>query len=333
MDSGYFLFSLDTELAWGHYDYDDLRARLFSPDGSRERRKIERILAIFNEFEIVGTWAIVGHLWYERCVECEVCPVLEWRGRYASADQIIGTAHPLWYGPDVVERIAASPTPQEIAFHGYTHTPFSEATMSAAQAQLEISEGVRLAAARGVQLRAMVFPRNRIGHLGLFKDAGFTTFRGAEVWPGPYRAPLLGKFLRRYNHYVSILTTPQVFEPSIDASGLVDLPASRWLFGLDARKDAALDNRGWGHVRTNSMIRGIRRAAGEKKVIHLWAHPYEFATEHAFDKLRRLAEAVAEERAAGRLRSVGMTELARLVAGVAPATAAVYPPSPAVGRD
>lgn len=237
MDSGYFLFSLDTELAWGHYDYDDLRAKLFSPDGSRERRKIERILAIFNEFEIVGTWAIVGHLWYERCVECEVCPVLEWRGRYASADQIIGTAHPLWYGPDVVERIAASPTPQEIAFHGYTHTPFSEATMSAAQAQLEISEGVRLAAARGVQLRAMVFPRNRIGHLGLFKQAGFITFRGAEVWPRPYRAPLLGKFLRRYNYYVSILTTPQVFEPSIDASGLVDLPASRWLFGLDARTD------------------------------------------------------------------------------------------------
>lgn len=98
MDSGYFLFSLDTELAWGHYDYDDLRAKLFSPDGSRERRKIERILAIFNEFEIVGTWAIVGHLWYERCVECEVCPVLEWRGRYASADQIIGTATPCGMG-------------------------------------------------------------------------------------------------------------------------------------------------------------------------------------------------------------------------------------------
>lgn len=317
MDSGYFLFSLDTELAWGHYDYDDLRIRLFSPDGSRERVKIVRILDILNEFNITGTWAIVGHLWYERCVECAVCPVLEWKGRYASADQIIGTAHPLWYGPDIVDRIASSPTPQEIAFHGYTHTPFGEMTMSAAQAQIEISEGVRLAEARGHHLRAMIFPRNRIGHLDLFKAAGFTSFRGAEVWPATYRAPVLGKFLRRFNHYVSILTTPQVFEPAMDASGLVDLPASRWLFGLDARRDAALDSRGWGHIRTNSMIRGIRRAAEQKKVIHLWAHPYEFATEHAFDKLRRLAEAVAEERAAGRMRSVGMTELAQRVSGAA----------------
>ncbi|WP_020505891.1 polysaccharide deacetylase family protein [Lamprocystis purpurea] len=311
-DSGYFLFSLDTEFAWGHYDYDDIRARLFSPDGSRERRKVEKILKILNEFGIVGTWAIVGHMWFDRCMDCEVCPILEWRNRYSCADQIIGTDHPLWYARDMIEGLLNSPNPQEIGFHGYTHTPFSQGTMSTEAARIEINEGVRVAGLNGVKLTAMVFPRNRIGHLNLLREAGFTCFRGAEVWPRAYYRKIIGNFLRHFNHYVSVLSTPQVYLPSIDDSGLVNLPASRWLFGLNRRVDHALDSIGLSELRVNSMIRGIRRAAREKKVIHLYAHPYEFENEHDFDKLRRLAAAVAEEVALGHMRSVGMTEMANI---------------------
>ena len=313
LESGYFLFSLDTEFAWGHYDYDDIRARLFSSDGSRERRKVARIIEILNEFEIVGTWAIVGHLWFERCADCEICPIRAWEGRYASAQQIIGTNHPLWYARDMIEGLLTSPKPQEIAFHGYTHTPYSEQTMSREEARIEISEGQRLAKLNGVNMTAMVFPRNRIGHLDLLHEAGFTCFRGAEVWPPAYYKPILGNFLRHFNHYVSVLSTPQVFLPRIDDSGLVDLPASRWLFGLNRRVDNALDNLGIGNLRVDSMIRGIRRAAEEKKIIHLWAHPYEFETDRDFDMLRRLSEVVAEEAQRNRMRSVGMSELADLV--------------------
>ncbi len=34
-DTSYFLFSFDTELAWGYYDH--FRPEMFSADGKRER--------------------------------------------------------------------------------------------------------------------------------------------------------------------------------------------------------------------------------------------------------------------------------------------------------
>jgi len=45
-----------------------------------------------------------------------------------------------------------------------------------------------------------------------------------------------------------------------------------------------------------------------------------------------LAEAVAEERAAGRMRSVGMTELARLASGSTPDAATAHSVAPALGK-
>src|SRR3990172_3955205 len=116
--TGYFLFSLDTELAWGYFDMDRLRSERFSSDGSRERRAIDRLLDILDEFNIVATWALVGHLFYEKCEKCDLCPILEWQGKYRSFEQIYETNAPLWYGADVVETLLARGGRHEIAFHG-----------------------------------------------------------------------------------------------------------------------------------------------------------------------------------------------------------------------
>ena len=72
---GYFVFSLDTELAWGSL-WDQPRSERTSRDGSKERETIRRLLDMMDEFGIVATWAITGHLFYEKCEECEVCPIL-----------------------------------------------------------------------------------------------------------------------------------------------------------------------------------------------------------------------------------------------------------------
>ena len=71
--TGYFLLSLDTELAWGHHD--NFRPEMFSADGGRERQAIELILEALDEFNIKATWAVVGHLFYGQCEECRTCPV------------------------------------------------------------------------------------------------------------------------------------------------------------------------------------------------------------------------------------------------------------------
>ncbi len=125
-ETGYFLFSLDTELATGRFDHDKDRKKRFSRDGSRERRSINRLIDLFEEYSIAGTWAIVGHLFYDRCEYCEICPAMDWKGKYSSFDEVYGTDNPMWYGLISLNCSLADRPRQEIAFHGFSHKIFDE---------------------------------------------------------------------------------------------------------------------------------------------------------------------------------------------------------------
>jgi hypothetical protein len=65
------------------------------------------------------------------------------------------------------------------------------------------------------------------------------------------------------------------------------------------------------------MAKAVRRAAHERKVVHFWAHPWDFRTEQDFDKLKFLLDHVAQHVDSGTLRSVGMSELAEIVLNTA----------------
>ena len=58
-NTGYFLFSLDTELGTGYFDEDAARHRLFSKDGIEERKRITRCLHCVNNMVSMPP----GQLW------------------------------------------------------------------------------------------------------------------------------------------------------------------------------------------------------------------------------------------------------------------------------
>jgi hypothetical protein len=311
--TGYFLFSLDTELAWGYFDKDDGRHRLFSKDGSRERKAIDNILKVFEEFEIIGTWAVVGHLFYRKCEECEECPIAEWEGKHSSYEQIYGTEHPLWYGADVIERILGSKPPQEIAFHGYTHDVFTEHNMNRERALFEIREWLRLAEKWEIAPKSVVFPRDRVGYLPLLAEAGFSCYRSEEHVPLHSRARVVGPVVKTIDHLLSI-SSPPIYElRKMESNGLVNLKASQHLFGFNRRVERILDALDLHLLRFRRIINAIREAAEKAEIIHLWAHPWEFKTDKDIDKLRYVLGCVAEETGRGRMRSVSMAELAEVV--------------------
>ncbi|MBN1283778.1 MAG: hypothetical protein JXB47_00105 [Anaerolineae bacterium] len=307
--TGYFVFSLDTELAWGYFDLDARREATFSPDGSRERKSILRVLDLCNEFGITGTWALVGHLFHKKCVHCEICPVLEWKGKYRSFEQIYDTDHPLWYWGDLVDHLLACDAPQEVAFHGYTHDIFDERTMSREKARVEIQEWLRLAEPLGITPRSIVFTRDRVGHLDLFKEAGFTCYRSDVKLPIYFRTKYGGSLIKSVDHILG-LSTPPVYDLEVQPSGLVNLPTSQHIFAFNRKLETMLDNANLPTLRLRRIVKAIRKAAAEKKIVHIWAHPWEFRTEKDFEKLRYLLRHAAEEINKGRLRSIGMAELA-----------------------
>jgi hypothetical protein len=306
---GYFVFSLDTELAWGYFDHDKARARLFSRDGARERRSIRLLLDILDEFDIRATWAVVGHLFYDRCEECEVCPILDWDGKYKSFGEVYETAKPLWYGADIIDTLLTRGAKHEIGFHGYTHRVFDENMMSAEEARVEIQEWLRVARRKNVIPQTVIFPRNRIGHLGVFREVGFVCYRGDKVMPRISSVPLVGKLLNRIDLSLQIFI-PQVYELRVEPSGLVNIPASQGFLKVDRSIETILDSLNLHNLRIRRMIKGIENAAKEKKVVHIWAHPFEFRTKKDFEKLRYLFSYVAEQVDRGRLQSITMADLA-----------------------
>lgn len=306
---GYFLFSLDTELAWGHFDC--FRPEMFSADGSRERDAVRGILALCEEFGITATWACVGQLFSDRYPEVDSYPEA-WRGRYPAFEALYRAGHPLLHGGDVVQMLLDRADRHEIAFHGFTHSVFSEHQMSAADASDEIRNWLQAARERTAAPTTVVFPRNRVGHLRIFKEAGFNCYRGVEPRTRAHNLPLIGKGFRRFEELSSILTPPIYDLPQPDDSGMVNLPGSRWLFGFNRRADRLLDAAGPGLLRMRPIVEGVRRAAAQGKIIHVWAHPYEFQTGADFEKLRYVLSAVAEEVQRGTMQSVSMAALAQM---------------------
>jgi peptidoglycan/xylan/chitin deacetylase (PgdA/CDA1 family) len=312
-ETGFFILSLDTELATGFFDYDEKRKQLFSADGSREREKIARLLTIFDQYKIITTWAVVGHLFYDHCEECDICPILEWKGKYKSFEEAYKTNHPLWYGADVIDMLLKQEIKHEVAFHGYTHEIFAESRMSTEKAEIEIQEYLRVAKRRGITPTSIVFPRDKAGYLDLFEKYGFRCYRSEIDPPFLLRQHLPGRILKTIDHILGITTAP-IFELEDFRNGrLVKLLPSQEIFGFNRKTELFLDSIGMPLLRLRRIVRAIRKAAAQKKVVHIWAHPWQFNTEKDFDKLRYILENVADEARRGRMKSVSMAEMAAMV--------------------
>jgi len=308
--TGTLLFSLDTELAWGYFD--QFRPGDFSPDGVKERESVRILLDILHEYHITATWGVVGHMLYKKCENCKICPILDWKDKYASFEHIYEAGSRLWYGPDVLESILDRGDGHEIAFHGYTHSIFDERTMSEEAARIEIEEWLRLAQRTSITPYTVIFPRNRVGFLNLFKEYGFACYRGDEILPEICSYPLVGRFFRRYHDFLSSFTTPSVFERcELESSGLINVPSTQHLLEYSQSAQKMLNALDLHKLCIDRVKMGVQKAVEERKIFHLRAHPNDFRSEKDFDILRRVFSYAADEVARGRLQSVSMGMCAR----------------------
>jgi hypothetical protein len=310
---GYFLFSLDFELAIGRFDQDLRRKKMFSEDGSNERKTILRLIELFEEYNIVGTWATVGHLLYDKCEYCVVCPLMDWKGKYSSFNDVYNTSNPLWYGRDIVEALLHKGIRQEIAFHGFSHKIFDEHLMSSKQAEIEVQEWLRVAERIGVIPHAVIFPRHVVGHLDILRKAGIICYRGEPKRSWLIQNKIFGRYIKAIDQILGLSNLPIFDLANNQDHGMVTLFSSQCFFDLNRRFELFLDYFNLHNLRFRRIIRGIKYAADEKKMIHIWAHPCDFRTEKDFIKLRHIFSAVTREVRLGRMRSVGMTEMAKII--------------------
>ncbi|HEY8526435.1 MAG TPA: hypothetical protein VIL48_15790 [Acidimicrobiales bacterium] len=317
LERGAFVVSIDTEMAWGlAHRPDEARAAARRGDYDDERRLVDAALAVFERHRIAATWALVGHLFLDRCEAGPdgrphpdlARPAYGWLGDrdwFAIDPCATLDAAPAFYGRDLVERIRACPVEQELACHGFSHLMAGDDGCGPEVLDSELAASAAAARALGVELRSFVFPRNSIGHVERLPAHGYVAYRGGRPRPAfagrpPWaraalRAvdrirPLAGSAARPARHPAGVWNLPQtyLFAP---ATQRPRLPVAAWVRRPVAR---------------------LRQAARHRSLFHLWFHPYNLtaAPDRAIAALDRICAAAAGLRDAGRLDTVTMGQLA-----------------------
>ena len=312
LDTGVFLMSLDTELAWGGVHDGSHRDR--EPLFRETRSCVSRLLGLMEEHGIRATWAVVGHLMLSGCSsrngrkhpEIER-PAYAWfEGDWFDADPACGWREaPSWYAPDLVEAILECPVEMEVGCHTFSHVVAGEPGCGRRVFETELDACVAVAEEWGLELRSFVHPRNGIGHLDVLREKGFTCFRGWTepgwhgLFPGPARKAARG---------VQWLTTapPLTARPSRE-EGLWNLPATTFYLHRQGAAGTLPVS-----LRARRAEAGIDRAAEERSMFHLYLHPFNLASDPdgLLGGLERIFRHVARRRGEGVLANPTMGALA-----------------------
>ena len=312
LDQGVFLLSLDTEMAWG---FNHLPASL-RPERrfNQVRRVVDRLLRLMEQYEIQATWATVGHLFLDQCTPTDGCkhpevipPHYSWLDReWLEPDPCSNLKQaPNWYGPDIIEMIGNCAVPQEVGCHNFSHVIVGDPECSRETFSSELIACRELASQKQIELKSFVYPKNSVGHVDVLPENGFTSFRG----PQPCWFEGFPWYLWRIAHKVDAFfpILPPVVFPSY-TQGMWNLPASAYYVDRDKRWSKLLPI--W--MRVWKAKQGLRRAAQQKGMYHLWFHPYNMAgdMEGLFHGLEQIFVAVNKLRSQGVLENRTMGQLA-----------------------
>ncbi|QKY15579.1 polysaccharide deacetylase family protein [Halorubrum sp. CBA1229] len=268
-NKGIFTLSLDTELAWGMFDKDNVgdyeNAYRNTPD------VVDHLCNMFDEYDISATWAIVSHL----LMDCDkahtdrTSPNFEWIDDwFAELPCVNGFDDVLWFAPWLIDRLQACETAQEIGLHGSTHMQLGADGCSRQHAEEEIDVAVKTLREHGLEPKSFVFPRNDVGHVDVLREHGIKVYRGRDAYW--YERASVPNIIKPPCRFVdeAVRGTPPVTEP-IEHNGILEIPGSQTF---------RPSHDGWqytpGECSVERAKKGLERAARTGKTFHLWFHPF-----------------------------------------------------------
>ena len=298
LETGVFVFSWDFELAWGFHHLSKIPDQLVT---NNSREYINRIINCLERTGIPSTWATVGHLFLEDCtrtkdgIHPEVPhPSENWYQNDPGTD--VEDA-PLWYAPDVVQRLQNCSSRQELACHTFSHITTTESS-HIIRSELKLSQEVP---PPGVELSSFVSPRHHNVPSEILADLSFQC----------YRIPTTPSSLKRVAKFYSGVVPPSTGIPKRDEHGIWRIPTSTYFFyePLNYIQKKIPD------IKKRWFKSGIERAAQNNEVFHVWAHPHNFiGDDHAINQFEWLLEYVEQISKKNLIQPMTMNKLAERMA-------------------
>lgn len=296
LERGAFTFSLDFELAWGTRGRPNAARVPPWLDGTRSA--IDGMLELFEQFHVSATWVIVGAL----LLNGRNGKRHPWLAGDAFADIPPGNcrSHPHWYAEDVVGKLRACASPQELGCHTLTHTFVDAGPAGRESLRCELERSLELFRQWGLpRPRSFIYPKARMGHFDLLAEMGFEAVRGPEnKWFERFPGELPSAALRLLDARLGC--RPVVETPRRILNQLWMIPSSQFYSPLMSvgRHVRVAD-------RVRKAVKGLRLAARTGGVFHLWTHPFNLGL-HTEELLAGLAEILRE---ADRLRADGALDI------------------------
>lgn len=272
---GTVVISVDAELGWGFHDLDPSAKADRIAAG---RRGWRQLLSLFDDYQVPATWAVVGHLFLDDCDgfhEGHPTPDgwfmrdREWRSR-----------PDLRLGGDLVSDLLSSSVDHDVGCHTFSHVICSNAWVTAEVLRAELAASAAAARPHDVTFRSFVYPRNAVTYPEVLAEFDYTSYRGpAPRNPTGLRRPV-GKLLD-----TAFPRRIPLVHPTVDENGLVNLPASLFLFGLQGWTRATLSPV-FGDPVVRQVMGATDRAARRDGVLHLWLHPNNLLDERDVARVR-----------------------------------------------
>lgn len=298
--------SLDAELAWGFHDREQLPTERIR----QARQSWLTVLDLFEERSIPATWAIVGHLFLDGCDGTHADhPIGEgWFDRDPGGEHRPDSA---WFGRDLIDAVRDNRIEHDIGSHAFSHVEFGDAETTDDIAAAELERSVAAADAYGIDLESFVFPRNSVGHRKLLAEYGFSCYRGRA--PGRWYDDATVGSLGKLATFALGTSGPPIVDPVLDEYGLVNVPASMYLFTFEGPAKRAVEA-----VSSDPVVRQVelgleRLRGGSDGLLHLWLHPNNIITERDRRRLRRIVSTIAEYRDR---YGIGVETMANVASGV-----------------
>ncbi|MCK5027255.1 MAG: polysaccharide deacetylase family protein [Candidatus Pacebacteria bacterium] len=311
MKKGVFTISIDYEFAWGYADKKLTRSDRERIEG--EVKIVERLLTLFEKYNIPATWAIVGHLLECDCNWEKKLPHSEYpRPIFTEEKRDWFFQHPekgdlqdvLWFDTKgLIKKIAGSKVNHEIGSHSYAHIIYNKSLTNGLAIGVDIENMKRIHTKHNLPYDSFVFPRNIGSYHTQLAKAGVKYYRGnSRKWYSGFSGSVC-----RIGHLVDqFLPFGRVVVPCVHSSGLINVPDSMLLLGRNGLRKT---------IKSSWVVRkalaGIKKAARQKKVFHLWFHPSNFSydTETQFRIFEEILKEVKHLQVKGSLDVMTMCEI------------------------
>lgn len=282
-ENGVLTISLDFELYWGMRDH--LSIEQYQDNLVHVRRAVQEMLQVFSEHQIHVTWATVGFLFFKDSDELQEnfpTHLPQYTSKELSPYRYIQESSQLEYlyhfAPDTIDLIRQYPG-QEIATHTFSHYYCVESGQTIVDFEADILSAIKIATARDIDIKSIVFPRNQSNpdYLSMLAKLGIQCYRGNEsswIYQSSEHASQ-GNFqraLRLIDTYFNI-TGHHTYNLQDCLSAMpFNFPSSRFIRPF-SHKLSRLDG-----LRLRRIKKAMDDAAKKNRLYHIWWHPHNFGT-------------------------------------------------------